>query len=72
MKIPIVKINVVKDGEIEYGIRKISAPEMVACIWPLFKEADREYVIVCLAKNILSWEIWVYDKKEKTVKTVEM
>ncbi len=65
MKIPIVKINVVKDGEIEYGIRKISAPEMVACIWPLFKGADREYVIVCLAKNIFPGKFGYMTKKKK-------
>ena len=48
MKIPIIRLNVVKDREIEYGSRKMSAPDAaVACIWPLLEGADREYVIAC-------------------------
>ena len=48
MKIPIIRLNVEKDREIEYGSRKMSAPDAaVACIWPLLEGADREYVIAC-------------------------
>ena len=48
MKIPIVRVSLVKDREVEYGSRKMSAPgEAVGCIRPLVESADREYVVAC-------------------------
>ena len=48
MKIPIVRLNMVKDKEIEFAGRRMFAPEVaVECIRPLIDGADREYVIAC-------------------------
>ena len=48
MKIPIVRLNMLKDKEIEFAGRRMSAPDAaVECIRPLIDGADREYVIAC-------------------------
>src|SRR4030042_7058245 len=56
-KIDIVKIQMVKDGSIEYGKKPISGPQELAELGLKFlKNADREmFILVCLnAKNFIN------------------
>ena len=57
INIDIVKIQMVKDGSIEYGKRPISKPQELAELGlKLLKNADREmFILVCLnAKNFVN------------------
>jgi len=57
VKIDIVKIQMVKDGSIEYGKNPISKPQELAELGLKFlKNADREmFIVVCLnAKNFVN------------------
>ena len=61
MNIDIIKLQVVKDGSIEYGKKPISKPQELAELGlKLVRNSDREnFILICLnAKNFVNCIHW--------------
>lgn len=54
MKIPIVRLQVVKENEIDYGGEMLNVPiKAVQLVKKIIGESDREYIVVCCVNSAM-------------------
>lgn len=53
-EIPVVHLQIVRDGQVPYGEMKLESPQKAArAIWDFLGDVDREHVVVCCVDSCM-------------------